>query len=323
MKSRITDFLCNTTLRAHTCDVRERERGVTRNMSESELQLHADEQSGDDISEAAEPAAAVVSEAEPAATAADAAEPADASDADGASAEAQDQGQDGQSGQPEAAAAGSEGEAASFDERVHKLELVVTRHPLHREINVEILRYCLERHELSEIEEHVIAMPEDREATLDPYHLIENLERAGGLERFPLDADGEIVSPEQLEGLTEDQADDLIASYAFQTTEEGEQVVAEASPEARIGDLFEREPERADTYVELLAFFDEERRSYQSVCDLLKGRDVLFRTLGDGSRQRIQPSVFVDRLERAGAIVWDDGWVLTDEGRRVLGQLAG
>jgi hypothetical protein len=224
---------------------------------------------------------------------------------------------------PAAQPAPADAEGDSFERRVRKLELAVARHPLHREINVEILRFCRERRDLADVEDHVQRMPEFAAATLDPYHLIDNLVRAGGLERFNLDAEGEIVTDDQLQGLSEDAADDLVAGYALQTTDEGEQAIADASPEARVRDLLEREPERRDTYAELLAFFEEEPRSYRSVCDLLQGRDVLFRVMADGNRQKIQPSVFVDRLERAGAIVWDEGWTLTEEGRRALGRLAG
>ncbi|MEE8716430.1 MAG: hypothetical protein SOI26_04800 [Coriobacteriales bacterium] len=224
---------------------------------------------------------------------------------------------------PAAQPAPADAESDSFERRVRKLELAVARHPLHREINVEILRFCRERRDLADVEDHVQRMPEFAAATLDPYHLIDNLVRAGGLERFNLDAEGEIVTDDQLRGLSEDAADDLVAGYALQTTDEGEQAIADASPEVRVRDLLEREPERRDTYAELLAFFEEEPRSYRSVCDLLQGRDVLFRVMADGSRQKIQPSVFVDRLERAGAIVWDEGWTLTEEGRRALGRLAG
>ena len=50
------------------------------------------------------------------------------------------------------------------------------------------------------------------------------------------------------------------------------------------------------------------------------GRDVLVR-LVNGEPQAMQPSVFVDKLEAAGAVEWRDGWVLTDEGRSYLQEL--
>lgn len=253
---------------------------------------------------------------------------------DAATCEALEPGRDvgeGPAGQPADASARPVAEGASgaapvpetFARRVERLERAVGRHPLHREINVEILRFCQGQRVLHEVEEHVAAMPQFAQATLDPYHLVANMERAGGLERFALDADGAIVTDARLEGLTEDQADDLIADYAFQTTEEGEQVVADASPQARIDDLLGADPGMVDTYADLLSFFEEGGRSYDSVCELMRDSSALLRVMGDGSVQRMQPSVFVDRLERAGAIVWDEGWGLTEGGRAALARLLG
>ncbi len=211
-----------------------------------------------------------------------------------------------------------------FEERLKKLEREAVRHPLHREINYKILRYCQARHALAEVEDEIASYPEFRHATLNQHSLIQVLVRAGGLEEFDLDAEGEIVTPEQFEGLTEDQIDDLVATQAYQTTELGDALLEESSAQSRAEKLFEREPERKETYIELLGFIDDEPRTYDAVKNLLDGREVMWRiNPNDGCRQKIQASVFVDRLERAGLIVWDNGWVLTSEGRDVLDGLAG
>ncbi len=229
-----------------------------------------------------------------------------------------------QAAQTAQAAQGGEAEAdqPSFEDQVRAVERIVLHEPLHREISYKILQFCRERHLLADVEAAIEAMPEYAHATKDPYHLIARLEKAGGLERFPLDADGEIVTAAQLEGLNEDQADDLVRDYAFQTTDAGDQAMENGSPANRMDGLFEAEPERKDTYIELLSFFEEGDRSYQDVCDLLKGRDVLLKPNSEGGFTRMQPSVFVDRLERCGAIVWDNGWQITDVGRRFLDGLA-
>lgn len=225
--------------------------------------------------------------------------------------------------QPADTASDAKQPAESFDERVARLERAVSRHPLHKEINLEILRFCQGQRVLQEVEEHVLSMPQAAQATLSAYRLIANLERAGGLERFSLDADGQILTSAQLEGLTEDQVDDLVSDYAFQTTDEGETVVADASPKNRIDHLLDEDPQLMDTYAGLLSFFEEGGRSYDSVCELMRGSDALLKTMTDGSTQRMQPSVFVDRLERAGAIEWDGGWTLTEGGRAALDRLLG
>lgn len=209
-----------------------------------------------------------------------------------------------------------------LEERLADLERAVTRHPLHREILYRTLAFCEQRRELAAIEDEIASYPEFRRAVQDQYHLIQTLEQAGGLIRTPLDADGADVTSERLEGLTEDEADDLIATYAFATTDAGRAFVERHAPKARLVELMGLVPERKDTYVELMAFIEEKPRTYADICALLKGRPALVRTTSDGELQTMQPSVFLDKLEAAGGVEWSDGWVLTDEGRQFLDELA-
>ena len=134
------------------------------------------------------------------------------------------------------------------------------------------------------------------------------------------DEDGNVVAPEQKEGLTEDEIDDLVAAFSFKTTEVGSYFVEYNRPSARLVDLMHLAPERSDTYIELLEFVDGDARTYPQIEALLSGRPVL-ETVIDGHRETMQPSVFVDKLERAGALVWKDGWTLTEEGREFLQDL--
>ena len=208
-----------------------------------------------------------------------------------------------------------------LEERVANLERAVTRHPLHREILYRTLAFCERRRELTAIETEIASYPEFRRAVQDQYHLIQTLEHAGGLTRTPLDAEGVDVTPERLAGLTQDEADDLIATYAFATTDAGRAFVERHAPKARLVELMGLVPERKDTYVELMAFIEEEPRTYADICALLKDRPALVRTTPDGELQTMQPSVFLDKLEEAGGVEWSDGWVLTDEGRQFLDEL--
>ena len=67
-------------------------------------------------------------------------------------------------------------------------------------------------------------------------------------------------------------------------------------------ELLQLAPERADVYIELLEFVRARPRAYNDIVELLRGRPVL-ETVVDGERRRMQPSVFVDKLERSGALV--------------------
>ncbi|MDR1082786.1 MAG: hypothetical protein LBL27_02835, partial [Coriobacteriales bacterium] len=80
--------------------------------------------------------------------------------------------------------------------------------------------------------------------------------------------------------------------------------------------LFEIVPERYETFIEVLSFL-ETKRPFAEVDALLRGRDILSFGLESGDRP-MQPSVFVDKLEAAGGIFYDNGWQITAEGKELL-----
>lgn len=207
-----------------------------------------------------------------------------------------------------------------FSEKLHCLEDVVTRHPLNREILYSVLAYCKVERPLTEIEAFIETLPQFKSATQNQYRMIKTLENAYGLSSVEYDEAGEIIDAAIKAALSEDEIDDLVASYSYQTTEVGTHFVEQHKPKARIIELLDLVPERAETYKELLAFINESPRTYDEICQLLKGRPALEKIV-DGNRVTMQPSVFLDMLERSGALVWDGKWVLTREGGEFLDEL--
>ena len=205
-------------------------------------------------------------------------------------------------------------------ERMRVLEDAVMRHPLNREILYKTLLYCQDERLLADVEAFILALPEAASATQNPYRMIQTLEKAYGLDRREYDGDGNAISPEAKIGMDEDEIDDLICSYSFVTTDLGADFVKQHEPRARIAELFAMSPERVDAFVELLEFIDEAPRSYSEICDRLKGHPALT-VLIDGTFVEIQPSVFVDKLERSGALVWIGGWSLAEAGKGFLNDL--
>ena len=204
----------------------------------------------------------------------------------------------------------------SFEEKVEFLKTTVTRNPLQREINYKTLKFCCEGHTLSEVEEFIASCPEFEAAVQSPYYLLQFLLKGGGIDTFELDHEGEIVLPEQKEGLDEDQLDDLVAELAFETNEIGREVVELMSPQNRLLELLDIVPDYYDTFIEVLDFLTE-KRSMAHVDTLLRGRDVLMAGRDPGDRP-VQPSIFIDKLEKAGGIYWENGWLITKEGKDVL-----
>ena len=184
------------------------------------------------------------------------------------------------------------------------------------------LKYCTEERVLRDVEEHIATFPEFPRVTMNQYYLITSLVEAYGLELIERTEDGQRVTPEMKEGLTEDEVDDLVFSLNYRTTPIGEQLVETRSPIHRLERLLDWEPLRRDTYVELLAFIAAEPRPYAQVESLLKGSPVL-ETVINGRIETVQPSVFLDKLERAGVLVWNKKWEITEEGREYLEGMQG
>ena len=208
-----------------------------------------------------------------------------------------------------------------FGRMVAKVTEAVTRNPLQRELFYKVLSFCQESKPLREIEQMVMALPGFERTSANAYHFIAVMENAGGLERFELDDEGDVVDDARKAGLTEDEIDDLVAEYAFMTTPAGQAVVEQHTPRARIIELLGLVPERRDTYIELMEFLAEEPRTYNEVTQLLDGRDVLWHLDSKGNPELMQPSVFLDKLHDAAAIEWQQGWQLIEEGRAYLDEL--
>lgn len=220
-------------------------------------------------------------------------------------------------------AAAAENEAAqpeppTFEEQVEHLRTTILHNPRVREIEYQVLGLCQHLRSLRELEQLIAAMPEFKACGQNQYRILVYLEEAGGLDRFEIDDAGTVITEEMTAGLTEDEIDDLIADYAFLTTEVGRAVCEDMKPENRMADLMKIMPARTATYCEVLEFC-QQPRTFKEIDALLRGRDILKAgTLNPMTNIPLQPSVFIDNLERAGGIVWDGAWKLTEGGRKYL-----
>lgn len=208
----------------------------------------------------------------------------------------------------------------TFEEKLAELNRTVMRHPLNREILYKTLAFCAEERPLREAEDFIAALPQFERATQNQFYMLMSLVRSYGLDMIERDEEGNRVLPEQKDGLSEDEVDDLVAEISFKSTDVGDWFVDYNKPSARLVDLLHLVPERTDTYIELLEFVEAAPRPYGQIEELLLGSSAL-QTVIDGRVETMQPSVFVDKLERAGALVWKEGWTLTEEGREFLEDL--
>ncbi|MDR3053472.1 MAG: hypothetical protein LBU48_06405 [Coriobacteriales bacterium] len=169
---------------------------------------------------------------------------------------------------------------------------------------------------LFDLEDQIQKLPEFTTATQPPYYLIEWLVDAEALRFIEVDATGAPITDEQREGKTADEIDDLIDDMIIEITDVGREVAAIFDPRDRLATLLQDKPVRYDTYVEVLEFLTQ-KHSYNQIDSLLRGRPILFDGRDPGDPP-MQPSVFVDKLAAAGAIVFDEGWIITPEGRALL-----
>ncbi len=113
----------------------------------------------------------------------------------------------------------------TFEEKLAALNTCVMRHPLNREILYKALAFCGQERLLNEAEDYIASLPQFELATQNQYYMLMSLVRAHGLEFIERDDDGNIVTAAMKEGLTEDEADDLVATWSFKTTEVGDAFV--------------------------------------------------------------------------------------------------
>jgi hypothetical protein len=212
--------------------------------------------------------------------------------------------------------------AARFAESFDKTCSLLRSNPLYRPILFRILTSCNgTRHLLPELEGHIAAFPEFARSTHPQYSLIMWLTEAGALDMLEIDAEGKVLTDERKTGLSTDEIDDLVENWAFETTEVGRAVIDEFNPQQRISELLSAVPERYETYIEVLEFL-QEKRPFAEVDALLRGRDILMFGREPGDRP-LQPSVFIDKLAACGGIAFNDGWMITKEGKELLDTVRG
>lgn len=206
----------------------------------------------------------------------------------------------------------------SFEQRYQTLLDVINNKPSHSEILRRILAFCRERKDFTEVEDKVQTYPEYSNAGQNPFRLITYLLDGDGLDLLELDEAGNELTDEQKTGLTEDEIDDLIDTYALETTEVGRAVADDLAPERRLDQIFGFFSDRRPLFTELLEFC-RQPRSFKEIEKLFAGRDFsAIKTLHPESGLAVKPTVFVDNMEKSGGLVWKDGWIITKEGEEYL-----
>lgn len=209
---------------------------------------------------------------------------------------------------------------SSFAERRRKAEALLHQNPDYRWTLYHVLEKCNDGavHPLAELEAFVAAQPDFAGPHHAPYFPIAWLEQSFALEECYLDADGRVYTWDDVEPLTEDQFDDLVAQYAYRTTEVGADMLEQFAPQNAIRMLMGESGSRRDIYLDLLRFARTPRNPGELDWHV-RTSDAFAteRALND----KITPVAFLDKLAGAGGLTFDNGWRTTKEGEDLLEQM--
>ena len=200
-------------------------------------------------------------------------------------------------------------EEPTFEERVTRVRKTLHSRGSFTEIMRKTLVFCETRRSIEDVEQEMATYPEFRYVDQSQRNIVAHL--------FELDQDGNEVTPEMTEGLSEDEADELVCSYALQTTDAGKAAANELEPKKRLNALLDSIAARGGAYLDLLEFC-REPRTYQAVADAMKAKGLGLKSTNALSSLPVYPSALLAKLESTGGLVWDEGWKLTSAGAAAL-----
>lgn len=208
----------------------------------------------------------------------------------------------------------------TFDERVERVLGRVFAHPELREIRRDILAQCTNELPQTELEAWIAGRPDYPADVQTPVRLIESLVDVGGLTSTPRLKSGEAATEEALDAMSDEDFYEQFDDCYIQTTPEGREAVQRTTPEARITELRHAHPLQDEGYEDVLRFIAEEPRSRYDIERFCVGKPYLTAASHMGVAE-VRPSHFIDKLERAGVIVWQGKWTINDAGTAYLASL--
>lgn len=229
-----------------------------------------------------------------------------------------------------------------FDARVDATLESFGRRPTFKNILRGLLEYCKEEKPSEEVERYVEGFPEYAANRQSALRYAFFMQRTGALAELAYDAEGNLVEepgeaevaetpgqevadpqdkcgPDVSEGQDPEAcAEDRIAEYRYITTDVGKKALELSDPLHSLRELLESEgPTRRETYLRILSFC-EERRMLAQISELLIGDPGL--EIDDRGIVHMQPNAYIGKLDKAGGLSWDNGWILTEGGRQILAE---
>lgn len=193
------------------------------------------------------------------------------------------------------------------------LQAALTREPAKRELYLAALTFAArqpDRVGRFALEDVIDEQPQ-RSAFFQPAGaLVDALVSFGAL-------DEQLPEPEFDEDAEEEFVDMARATYGL--TDAGAAALRALSPALRLDALLKQEDGRKENFLDLMRFCSERKRTRQEIDGLLKGVCEAEKNERHVAALALYPSYYVDRLEKAGALAWNNGWTTTEEARAYLG----
>ena len=240
----------------------------------------------------------------------------------------------------------------TFEEKVDDVIACVGAQNALREVLFKTLGHCEDPREFSEVEEFISQQDEFVYSHIiqTPYTLIEMLIHAGGLDKVtdtqnsmkavePVESTGEAAGEAaashnadttyEITG-KEHRSSDRHASnevhdedseiIVLQTTPEGCEAVRILDPAKRIKAQLLSQPNRCSTYLAVLDFC-QTPRTFPEIQNFFKTTPGLVQDVV-AAHHKLSPDYYVDKLDKAGALVWRGAWVDTEAGLHALSNFA-
>lgn len=211
--------------------------------------------------------------------------------------------------------------ALTFEEKIEKTMECLNRRAAFQNILYGLLVFCQKERSYDEAEAHVESYVEFASNSQSARRYLLFLLRTGAIEEIELDDEGAVITAERRQtlldgGLSKDEMEAFVVDWCVTTTDVGREVARLFHPRVRLRSMLASQDSRLPTYHKILAFCVE-RRSLAEVSALLVG-DPGLEIDEETGVIGMQPNSYIGKLDQAGGLAWDGGWITTKEGREVV-----
>ena len=201
-------------------------------------------------------------------------------------------------------------------ETVERIKECLQRERFYTEPLRKVLVLCMESKRQDEVATYLAGLPEMQRSAQSALQVIERLKVCRGLVTTIV-ADGIAITPEEYEETIQGGSTGTFSeAYAMLTTSDaGRVVVDELSIANRLQLILEQHPQYLDAFTRVLKVCAKPQ-TLSDIDDQLK--QLGYKTSANKSGECLYPSFILDFLNQAGFLLWDSGWMISNEGKEAL-----